>query len=180
MWSSIVNGIMGAGGGLLGSLGKQQAIDDKQHGIGVRKGENQSWFNRRYNEDPTQRVDAMRILSMTEDALRRRNRAAEGRKAVMGGTEESVAAEREMAGNALSNVTSQIAAANESRKDQIEQQYLSRKNKLDDEYWDAEAERPNGYDIASNVLAGLQNGLGKGGGMNGSGISGMVSGIGKK
>ena len=48
MWSSIVNGIMGAGGGLLGSLGKQQAIDDKQHGIGVRKGENQSWFNRRY------------------------------------------------------------------------------------------------------------------------------------
>lgn len=153
---------MGVGGGLLGSFGKDQAIDDKQHGIQERRRDNQSWYNRRYNEDPTQRVDARRILSMTEDALRRRNRAAEGRKAVMGGTEESIAAERENASNTLSNVTSQIAAANESRKDKIEQQYLNRKNKLDDEYWESEAERPNGYDIANNMLGGLSQGLGSG------------------
>lgn len=167
MWGSIIGTVLGAGGSLLGSLGKDEAISEKQHGIGELQRRNKSWFDRRYNEDPTQRVDAIRLLSLTEDALRKRNKAAEGRKAVMGGTEESVAAEKEAGSKALADVTSQIAASNERRKDLIEQQYLQRKNKLDDEYFELEGERPNAYDIAGGMIAGAANGYQMGSGLGG-------------
>ncbi len=167
MWGSIIGAITGAGGSLLGSLGKQDEIDNKQHGIAELNKRNVAWYNRRYNEDPTQRVDAQRILSMTEDALRRRNKAAEGRKAVMGGTEESVASEKETSSKAIADVTAQIAASNERRKDQIEQQYLKRRNELDDKYFDLEGERPSAYDIAGGMLAGAANGMQMGGGFGG-------------
>ena len=163
MFGSIIGGLVGAAGGLFGSFGKQEAIDEKQRGIGELNKRNTAWYNRRYNEDPTQRVDAQRILTMTEEALRRRNKAAEGRKAVMGGTEESVAAEKETSSKAIADVTAQIAASNESRKDQIERQYLKRKNALDDKYYELEGERPNAYDIAGGMVAGAANGFSMGG-----------------
>lgn len=165
MFGALLGSVLGAGGSLLGSLGKDQQISDKQHGINKMSRENQAWFSRRYNEDPTQRADALRLLSMTEDALRKRNRAAEGRKAVMGGTEESVAAEREASSNALANVTSQIAVQNERRKDQIEQQFRNRKNKLDEQYNELEGERPNAYDIAGGMIGGATNGYKLGSGL---------------
>lgn len=156
----ILSAALGIGGSLLGSLGKQDAIDEKQHGINVMRRENKDWYNRKYNEDPTQRADAQRLLARTEEILKKRTKAAEGRKAVMGGTEESVAAEKEANGKVLADVTSQIAAANEARKDAIENQYINRKNKLDEQYWGLEGERPNGYDIAAGMLGGAANGLG--------------------
>lgn len=164
MFGAILGAALGAGGSLLGSLGRDEAISEKQRGIRQLQQRNKSWFDRRYNEDPTQRVDAIRLLSLTEEALRKRNKAAEGRKAVMGGTEESVAAEKEAGSRALANVTSQIAAANDRRKDLIEQQYLNRKNKLDEDYFELEGERPNGYDIAGGMIAGAGNGIQIGGG----------------
>lgn len=162
--SGILGIATGLAGGLLGSLGKDESISEQQRGINQLSRKNDAWYKLRYNEDPTQRVDTQRIISITEDALRKRNKAAEGRKAVMGGTEESVAAEKEAASRTLADVTSQIAASNERRKDQIEQQYLTRRNALDEQYYGLEAQRPNAYDIAGNMLAGASNGMQLGGG----------------
>ena len=68
----------------------------------------------------TQRADAQRILTKTEEAFRNRNRAAQGAAAVMGGTEESVASTKAANSQALADATSQIAVNAEARKDQIE------------------------------------------------------------
>jgi len=177
---TIISAALGTMGGLAGTAAKDSAINDKLKALKKLGDKNDNWYNRRYYEDSTQRADAQRLLSLTEEALKRRNKAAAGKAAVMGATEESVAAEKEANNDAYANVVGQIAAAGEQRKERIEQQYQSRKNKLDDEYLATEGERPGVFDYVSAGLAGLQNGLGKGGGMNGSGISGMVSGIGKK
>lgn len=101
--------------------------------------DNQNWYDRRYNEDATQRADAQRILTMTNENIRQRNQAAAGSQAVMGGTEESVAAAKAANNQALADATSQIAVNGERRKDQIESQYLQTKADLNDKLREIEA-----------------------------------------
>ncbi len=69
---------------------------------------------------------------MTNDNIRQRNQAAAGTQAVMGGTEESVAAAKAANNQALADATSQIAVNGERRKDQIESQYMSTKAELNE------------------------------------------------
>lgn len=88
------------------------------------------WYDRRYNEDATQRADAQRILTQTEESIKQRNKAAAGSAAVMGGTDESVAAAKEANNKALADATSQIAADAEARKDNIEATYMQNDNAL--------------------------------------------------
>lgn len=152
--------ILGLAGGVLGSVGKNWSLDNQSGLLNARKRENQSWFDRRYNESPTQRVDAQRLLSHLEESLSKRIKAAEGRKAVMGGTNESIAAEKEAQSAAMANATAQIAAAGEARKDAIEQQFLRRKDKLDDSLLGIESEKDTPLDTVGKGIGGFANGFG--------------------
>ena len=67
---------------------------------------------------------------MTEESIRNRNRQAAGAQAVMGGTEESVAAAKAANNEALADTTSRIAAQADARKDKIEQTYQQRNDEL--------------------------------------------------
>lgn len=98
----------------------------------AQKQDNQNWYDRRYNEDATQRADAQRILTMTEESIKNRNRQAVGAQAVMGGTDESLAATKEANAKALADAASQIAVNGENRKDQIEQTYRQRDAQIDE------------------------------------------------
>ena len=98
----------------------------------AQKEANQNWYDRRYNEDATQRADAQRILTLTEESIRNRNRQAAGAQAVMGGTDESTAAAKAANAQALADATSQIAAGAENRKDQIEQTYQQRDSQINE------------------------------------------------
>lgn len=92
--------------------------------------ENQAWYDRKYNEDPTKRADTVRLLTQMQEQIKNRNKAAKGRQAVIGGTEDSTTAVKEANNKTLADTTSQIVAANESRKDDIESQYQARKNAI--------------------------------------------------
>ena len=98
----------------------------------AQKQANQNWYDRRYNEDATQRADAQRILTQTEESIRNRNRQAAGAQAVMGGTDESTAAAKAANAQALADATSQIAVNAENRKDQIEQTYQQRDSQINE------------------------------------------------
>jgi hypothetical protein len=158
MLGAIIGGATGALGGLFGSFGKNDAIKKQMQMIAQQQRENQDWYDRRYNEDATQRADAQRLLQMTEESIKKRNKAAAGTAAVMGGTAESVAAEKEANNKALADTTSQIAAAGEARKDQIEGQYRARKDQLDTAMAGLEGQKQSGLDIASNIIGGAGNG----------------------
>lgn len=115
-------GVLGnIAGGLMASRATRKAKKDLQN----QRAENKAWYNRRYNEDATQRADAQRILTLTEDSIRNRNKAAMGAQAVAGGTEESVAATKAANNQALAEAASRIAAQGEARKDNIETQYMN-------------------------------------------------------
>ena len=87
-----------------------------------------------------------------QEQIKNRNRAAKGRQAVMGGTEDSTTAVKEANNKTLADTTSQIVAANEARKDNIEQQYQQNKRSIQGQQMQMEAEKSAG---TANVAAGV-------------------------
>lgn len=136
---SAIGGAIGIGAGIFGGISASKAMKKVKRNLEGQMKENQSWYSRRYNEDATQRADAQRILSMTNESIRQRNQQAAGVQAVMGGTEESVAAAKAANNQALAEATSQIAVAGERRKDQIESQFMQKKAELNDSLNNMEA-----------------------------------------
>lgn len=123
---------MKAGAAIYGGLKQSKAMSQVMKNLKNQMKENQDWYDRRYNEDATQRADAQALLTQTEDSIRRRNAQAAGTAAVMGGTEESVAAAREANNKALTDTVSNIAVNADARKDNIEQQYMKTKSDLNE------------------------------------------------
>lgn len=130
MIGSLIGAGLGAAASIYGGIKARQAAQKANRMLEGQKADNQAWYDRRYNEDATQRADAQRMLTMTMDRMRRRNQAAAGTAAVMGSSPEAVAVEKEANAQALADTASQIAAAGAARKDQVENQYLANKNAL--------------------------------------------------
>lgn len=126
MIGSIVGAGLSAVGSIFGGISASKAMKKVKKDLQAQRQANQDWYDRRYNEDATQRADAQRILTMTEESIKNRNRQAAGAQAVMGGTEESVAAAKAANNQALADATSQIAVNADARKDQIESAYQQR------------------------------------------------------
>lgn len=129
---SIAGGALGAAGSIFGGISASKAMRRVKKNLQAQKQANQNWYDRRYNEDATQRADAQRILTQTEESIRNRNRQAAGAEAVMGGTDESTAAAKAANAQALADATSQIAVNAENRKDQIEQTYQQRDSQINE------------------------------------------------
>lgn len=132
MIGSIVGAGLSAVGSIFGGISASKAMKKVKKNLQAQKQANQDWYDRRYNEDATQRADAQRILTKTEESIKNRNRQAAGTQAVMGGTEESVAAAKAANNQALADATSQIAVNAEARKEQIEQTYQQKDAQISD------------------------------------------------
>ena len=122
---------MKIGASIFGGIKNAKAMRKVQANLEQQKQDNQDWFDRRYNEDSTQRADAQRLLTMTEESIKNRNKQAAGAAAVMGGTEESVAAAKAANNQALTDTMSNINAQADARKDTIEQTYQNNKSNID-------------------------------------------------
>lgn len=143
MIGRLVGAGLAAAGSIFGGVQASKAMRKVKQNIDDQQADNEAWYNRRYNEDATQRADAQRILTKTEEAIRNRNRQAAGAQAVMGGTEESVAATKAANNEALAEAASQIAVNAEARKDQIEQTYQQRDAQLNNALNDMEVNKAN-------------------------------------
>ena len=130
MIGSIIGGALKAGGAIFGGISASKAMKKAKKNVEAQRKKNQDWYDQRYNEDATQRADAQRILTQTEESIKQRNRAAAGSAAVMGGTDESVAAAKAANNQALADATAQIAANADARKESIEATYLANDNAL--------------------------------------------------
>ena len=129
----MIGGGLKVGGGIVGGI--LSAINNRKIKKNIEKQmqENQDWFDRRYNEDATQRADAQRVLTNLNETIRNRNKQVAGTQAVMGGTEESVASAKAVNNEAIADATSNIAVAAEARKADIENTYLSKKDDLNNQ-----------------------------------------------
>lgn len=153
IFGSAIGGALGIGGAIFGGISASKAMKRAKKMVEEQKKENQDWYDRRYNEDSTQRADAQRILTQTNEAIRQRNQAAAGSAAVMGGTEESVAATKAANAQAIADATSQIAVNGERRKDQIESQYMQTKADLNQQLQNLEIGKANAVSQAVQGVA---------------------------
>lgn len=159
----IVGGAMNIGASIFGGIKNAKAFKEMQANVKQQQKENQDWYDRRYNEDATQRADAQRLLTMTEESIKNRNKQAAGAAAVMGGSEESVAAAKAANNQALSDTMGQINAQADARKDSIERQYQTRSadlnnqlNNLTQQKAQATAQAVKGVaDAAGNIASSL-------------------------
>ena len=170
---SLIGAGLKVGSAIFGGIKQRRAAKNMQARVKKQLKENEDWYNRRYNEDATQRADAQRLITLTQDAMRRSNQAAAGAAAVTGGTTESVAAAKAASNQAMADTTSQIAADAEARKDAIEQQYMANKANLN--------EQLNQIDLmkAHNTAQAVQLGMGGIGDMS-SELNDTLGYIGKK
>lgn len=157
-----VGGAIGAGlgaiGSIFGGISASKAMKRVKNNLNEQRRRNQDWYDRRYNEDATQRADAQAILTRTEESIRNRNRQAAGAQAVTGGTEEGVAAAKAANNEAMADAASRIAVAGDSRKDQIEQTYQQRDARLDDALNDIEINKAKSVGAAAQGV--MQAGAG--------------------
>lgn len=153
MIGSLIGAGMGAVGSIFGGIAASEAMKKVKRNIEDQRQRNENWYTRRINEDGTQRADAQRILSKTEDMIRNRNRQAAGTQAVMGGTEESVATAKEANNQALAEAASQIAVASEARKDQIESVYQQRDGQFAEQLNDMERQKAGALAQAAKGMA---------------------------
>lgn len=153
MIGGIISGAMKGIGSIFGGIAASKAMKQVQKNLEQQQRENQDWYNRRYNEDATQRADAQRMLTLTNELLKQRNRAAAGTAAVMGGTEESVAATKAANAQGLADTASQIAVAGAQRKDSIENQYMNRKDTINKQLNDLQTQKANNITSAINGVS---------------------------
>ena len=151
----LIGSAIGAAGSIFGGIAASKAMRKMKKNVEAQKRANQDWYDRRYNEDATQRADAQRILTLTEENIKNRNRAAQGAQAVMGGTEESVAAAKEANNRALSDAAAQIAVNGEQRKDAIENQYQERDAALDNQLNNIEQSKAQAISQAVQGVTGI-------------------------
>lgn len=123
MIGTIIGAGLTAASSIFGGLKASKAAKKAKRETEQQRQRNQNWFDRAYNEDETQRADAQRLLEMTEDNIRNRNKAAAGTQAVMGVTDESTAATKAANNKGLADTASVINARADARKDDIERSY---------------------------------------------------------
>lgn len=169
MLGALIGAGLGLASSIAGGVANRKARRKQEQMIAQQQRENQAWYDRTYNADPTKRADTVRLLTQMQEQIKNRNKAAKGRQAVMGGTEDSTTAVKEANNKTLADTTSQIVAANDARKDNIEQQYMNRKNQLQNQQMGMEAEKAADTanavagvaGTAANIAASLDSGAGK-------------------
>ena len=168
MIGALISAGLGLASSIAGGIANRKARRKQEQMLAQQQRENQAWYDRRYNEDPTKRADTVRLLTQMQEQIKNRNRAAKGRQAVMGGTEDSTTAVKEANNKTLADTTSQIVAANEARKDAIEQQYQRNKRSIQGQQMQMEAEKSADTanvaagvaGTAANIAAALDAGMG--------------------
>lgn len=130
----MIGALIGAGlsvaSSVAGGIAKRKAQKLQDEMLAQQIKDNEAWYRRNYYSDPTKRADTVRLLTQMQEQIRNRNKAARGRQAVMGGTEDSTTAVKEANNNTIAETTSNIVVANEKRKDEIEGKYMDRKQEL--------------------------------------------------
>lgn len=153
MIGAIIGAAASIGSSIFGGISSARAARKEKKRLKAERDETRAYYDRRINEDPTQRADAQQLLRLTQDAIRERNREAAGVQSVIGGTEESVSATKEANAQALANVASEISASNEARKEQLEQAKRNEIRGINNQI------AQNNAQANANVVASVQQGL---------------------
>lgn len=123
--SSIIGAAGALGSAIYGAVKSSKANNQARRLIQRQRDDNKRWYDTKMNQDYTLRTDVQNAINRQRDILDEQYKRAKATNVVSGGTDESVALQKEAANKALAETTADIAAAGANYKDQVERQYLA-------------------------------------------------------
>ena len=130
MIGAIISAAGGLAGSLIGGYKASKQMKKVRRMLNRQEVDNRNWYDRRMNQDYTQTAQAQDAIRRTREYADQLMQRAEGNAMVNGATEESMAAARQQAAQAVGNTMADIAAAGDQTKEAVEQQYLANKDDI--------------------------------------------------
>jgi len=135
--AAIAEGATGAvaalGGAIYGGI-KSGKLNRKAEAIlQQQKKDNQRWYDVKMSSDYTQRADVQAAIKKQRELLNEQYERARATNVVSGGTDESLALQKQAANQSLSQTATDIASRAADYKDKVESNYMARKAGLEDQ-----------------------------------------------
>lgn len=118
------------GSSLFGSLMSGLQSKKAERLLQEQKRKNQEWYNIKMAQDYTQRADVQAAVNKQRELLNEQYNKARAVNTVVGGTDESLALQKQSANKSLSDTMSEVAARGAEAKDRAEEVYLQRDAEL--------------------------------------------------
>lgn len=156
-------GIAGLGLSALGTginfISQARQAREQRRALDKQEKDNENWYNRRYNEDMTQRGTAQAALTAMRDAQRARMARSAGAEAVTGASSEVSAAEKQAANKAIGDTMSTINAQGDAVKDKVESQYMSEKRNIANQRANLRTNQMQNTALAAGQAASVAGGI---------------------
>ena len=121
--SSIIGGVTALGSAIYGAIKSSKAMQNARRLIQRQRDDNNRWYNTKRSQDYTQRADVQNAVNQQRDMLNEQGRRALAINTVVGGTDQSLALQKESANRSLAQATADLGAQSAAYNDNIEQQY---------------------------------------------------------
>lgn len=135
--SSIVEGGIGLtaalGGAIYGGIKSGKLNRRAEAILNQQKKDNQRWYDVKMASDYTQRSDVQAAIKKQRELLDEQYKRARATNVVAGGTDESLALQKQAANQSLAQTATDVAARASDYKDNVENAYLNRKANLEDQ-----------------------------------------------
>lgn len=150
-------GGLGLVAGIAGSAvaGKISAQKNKEADamLQQQKSDNEDWYNLKRSEDLTRRADVVAMTNKNRKMLEDRYKSSRAANIVSGGTDESLALQQQAANQAMADSMSNIAIEGVREKQNAEQQYIQRKNSLEEQEYQKRVEQAKAAAAAGAQMA---------------------------
>lgn len=161
MIPAIITAGLGVTGGIVGAIGAGKQRRKMGDYLSRQEGENQSWYDKEYYGDYTQRADTQALMKNLRENMQRQTQQAESTAAITGATPEAQSTVKENANKVISDTYSKIGAMGQAYKDSIMDQYMKRKDMFAGQRMGMMEGSANSYEnLMSNSIGGAMKGLG--------------------
>jgi len=123
MLTTAIGAVGALGSAIYGAIKSSKANNQARRLIQQQRDENRRWYDTKMNQDYTLRTDVQNAINKQRELLDEQYKRAKATNVVSGGSDASVALQKEAANKSLADTTADIAAAGANYKDSVEQQY---------------------------------------------------------
>ena len=130
--ATIISAAAALGSAVYGAVKSSQQSKKAEKLLKEQQKKNEEWYKIKKSQDYTQRADVQATINKQRELLNEQYNNARASSVVTGGTDESVALQKQAANKSLSDTMSEVAARGAEYKDRAEEQYLNKDAALTD------------------------------------------------
>ena len=160
MIGAAISAGLGLAGTVFGGIKAGQERKRMASYLGGMNADNESWYNREFHGDYTQRADTQALIKNMRDTMREQTKRTESTAAITGATPEMTNVAKENANKVISDTYSRVGAMGQQYKDRVQDRYMSRKQQLDGHQMEMMNQSAGSYEnLMSNSLSGMMSGV---------------------